>query len=111
MWVTSNLPLSPEDREREGRDGKKSGMHSAGETTPVLKRSPALELPGSKRERGAERDEGKLARVARWFDLAEGRRWDWDRVAREVGWPIGGLLLLTLAWMFWGIETGRLKRA
>ncbi|ORX39101.1 N-glycosylation protein-domain-containing protein [Kockovaella imperatae] len=35
------------------------------------------------------------------------RKWDWDAVAREVGWKIGGLLLITAAWLFWGFETGR----
>ncbi|ORY26251.1 N-glycosylation protein-domain-containing protein [Naematelia encephala] len=39
-----------------------------------------------------------------------GRRWNWDAVAREVGWKVGALLLVTTAWLFWGIEQGRLKR-
>jgi hypothetical protein len=43
-----------------------------------------------------------------WFDAFwDGRRWDWDNIAREVGWKVGGLLLITTAWLFWGIETGR----
>lgn len=43
-----------------------------------------------------------------WESFTWGRRWDWDAIAREVGWKVGILLLVTTAWLFWGLETGRL---
>jgi hypothetical protein len=43
-----------------------------------------------------------------WDRFTWGRTWDWDVIAREVGWKVGALLLVTTAWLFWGIETGRL---
>lgn len=42
--------------------------------------------------------------VTGWRVFTYGRRWDWDAVAREVGWKIGGLLLITTAWLFWRME-------
>lgn len=43
-----------------------------------------------------------------WESFTWGRCWDWDKIARKVGWKVGGLLLITTAWLFWGLETGRL---
>jgi hypothetical protein len=43
-----------------------------------------------------------------WESFTFGRRWDWSDIAREVGWKVGTLLLLTCAWMFWKLETGQL---
>lgn len=49
--------------------------------------------------------------LSAWEGFIFGRKWDWDAVAREVGWKIGALLFLTTAWLLWGIECGRLVRA
>jgi hypothetical protein len=38
------------------------------------------------------------------------RQWDWYLLAREVGWKLGMMLLITTAWLFLGIETGRFAR-
>ena len=43
-----------------------------------------------------------------WEEFNWGRKWDWDAIFREVGWKVGVLLLITTAWLFWGIESGRL---
>lgn len=43
-----------------------------------------------------------------WEEYTWDRKWDWDAIANEVGWKVGVLLLITTAWLFWGLETGRL---
>ena len=44
-----------------------------------------------------------------WWDrFTWGRRWDWDAIAREVGWRVGALFLITTAWLFWRIDQGTL---
>ncbi|KAK4684373.1 hypothetical protein P7C73_g5804, partial [Tremellales sp. Uapishka_1] len=45
-----------------------------------------------------------------WDKFTWGRRWNWDNVAREVGWKIGTLLLFTTAWLFWSIDAGTVQR-
>jgi len=90
MWVTSNVvPTSPKgDRgDVTPRLGKKSLARN-----PM---SPPLPPPDD---------------VGIWERFTWGRKWDWDAVAREVGWKAGALLLATTAWLFWGIETGDLAR-
>jgi hypothetical protein len=49
-----------------------------------------------------------LEELGWWESFNWERRWDWDEIARQVGWKIGALLLLTAAWLFYGLETGRL---
>ncbi|OXM78089.1 hypothetical protein C364_04024 [Cryptococcus neoformans Bt63] len=49
--------------------------------------------------------------LCQWEKFVWGRKWDWDAVASEVGWKVGGLLLVTTAWLFWGIECGSVIRA
>ena len=87
MWVTSNV--TPDDREK-------------GDLTP-------------RSNRRAKASSHKLPSIppdgmGAWEGFVYGRRWDWDSIAREVGWKLGFLLLITTAWLFWGIETGRLIR-
>lgn len=48
--------------------------------------------------------------LRQWEKFVWGRKWDWDAVASEVGWKVGGLLLVTTAWLFWGIECGNMVR-
>lgn len=48
--------------------------------------------------------------LRQWEKFVWGRKWDWDAVASEVGWKVGGLLLVTTAWLFWGIECGSVIR-
>jgi hypothetical protein len=45
--------------------------------------------------------------LGRWAQFKMDRLWDWNAVAREVGWKLGVLMLFTTAWLFWGIEQGR----
>lgn len=42
-----------------------------------------------------------------WDEFTCDRTWDWDALARVAGWKVGALLLITNAWLFWGIEHGR----
>lgn len=87
MWVTSNvIPAS-----------------AGGDVTPKLGRRV---LP-VKREREREREREGAGTA--WERFTFGRTWDWDDVAREVGWKVGGLLLITTAWLFWEIEMGVIK--
>ncbi len=76
MWVTSNVTV--ED------DG--------GDVTPGPRRSPPLRPPPPP------------SHVTGWRKFTYGRRWDWDAVAREVGWKVGALLLVTCAWLFWRVD-------
>lgn len=78
MWVTSNVVV--ED------DG--------GDVTPGPRRSPQLGL----------RPPPPPKHVTGWRKFTYGRRWDWDAVAREVGWKVGALLLVTCAWLFWRVD-------
>ncbi|KLT45371.1 hypothetical protein CC85DRAFT_299827 [Cutaneotrichosporon oleaginosum] len=76
MWVTSNVTVDD--------DG--------GDVTPGPRRSPPLRPPPPP------------SHVTGWRKFTYGRRWDWDAVAREVGWKVGGLLLVTCAWLFWRLD-------
>lgn len=48
--------------------------------------------------------------LSRWEKLNYRRRWDWDLVASEVGWKVGGLVLFSAAWVFWQVHIGWLVR-
>ncbi|GMK55643.1 hypothetical protein CspeluHIS016_0206990 [Cutaneotrichosporon spelunceum] len=76
MWVTSNVAVDD--------DG--------GDVTPGPRRSPPLRPPPPP------------SHVTGWRNLTYGRKWDWDAVAREVGWKVGALLLVTCAWLFWRVD-------
>ena len=96
MWVTSNVvPLDP------------------GDITPGPSHTS---LPGGRgKRRSSPRGSGLVPIVpppgmTGWEAFTYGRRWDWDAVAREVGWKVGALLLVTTAWLFWGVEQGRWAR-
>ena len=101
MYVTSNIITSS----------------PGGDITPRRKRNVSLPSPTPKLRsasgsgdvlREGEMEEKGWRRV--WLDnLRIDRTWDWELVAREVGWKLGTLLLLTNAWLFWGIEVGRFK--
>lgn len=116
MWVTSNVSpesgTSDRDRERERERGDvtprsgKRNLSSASLSSMAL--APALGSSTSVRD--GSTPTGLLVRpddLSYFQSFTWGRRWDWDAVAREVGWKVGGLLLLTCAWLFWGIEVGR----
>ena len=51
-------------------------------------------------------ENGNDVALTRWEQFTWGRKWDWDDIAREVGWKVGLLLLVTCAWLFWCIEMG-----
>ncbi|BEJ15735.1 hypothetical protein CspHIS471_0503400 [Cutaneotrichosporon sp. HIS471] len=76
IWVTSNVVVDD--------DG--------GDVTPGPRRSPPLRPPPPP------------SHVTGWRKFTYGRRWDWDAVAREVGWKVGALLLVTCAWLFWRVD-------
>ncbi|WVW79274.1 hypothetical protein I302_101241 [Kwoniella bestiolae CBS 10118] len=86
MWVTSNVVPPPSSANHTSEDG-------GGDITPNL-RKMSIGPP--------EIPEG----LSMWEAFRWGRKWDWDNVANEVGWKVGGLLLVTCAWLFWGIEKG-----
>ncbi|WWD06676.1 hypothetical protein V865_004770 [Kwoniella europaea PYCC6329] len=91
MWVTSNvIPPPPRPTDPDEFAGGGAG---GGDITPNIRKMNIgpPEIP-----------EGLSA----WEAFRWGRKWDWDNVAREVGWKVGGLLLVTCAWLFWGIEKG-----
>ncbi|WVO15323.1 hypothetical protein L204_102979 [Cryptococcus depauperatus] len=92
MWVTSNVVLS-------GVSPLVStntlGININPSDSPAVQRRNSL-LPGPPPDH-----------LSAWEKFTWGRRWDWDAVAREVGWPVGCLLLITSAWLFWGIECGK----
>ncbi|EIW65837.1 hypothetical protein TREMEDRAFT_66205 [Tremella mesenterica DSM 1558] len=99
MWVTSNV-IPPSPRAREGDMTPNSGTRS--------RNSPALRSISLRDHRGSP--VMRPAGLRGWGAFTYGRKWDWDAVASEVGWKVGFLLLITTAWMFWGLETGRLVR-
>lgn len=100
MYVTSNIPTKD-----VGRD----------DTTP--RRKGALPLPSSRgrsqRKSSEENETDKGSNNEGGKDKSGSgvgqqihRRWDWDEVAREVGWKLGILMLFTNIWMFWRAEQG-----
>ncbi|TXT08714.1 hypothetical protein VHUM_02842 [Vanrija humicola] len=46
------------------------------------------------------------AHLSGWEAFVYGRTWDWEKVARKVGWKVGFMLLVTCAWLFWRIDNG-----
>ncbi|OCF35520.1 hypothetical protein I316_02572 [Kwoniella heveanensis BCC8398] len=124
MWVTSNVVVPVDYRNRssasnayddgashdlnedyDSQAGTPSGFGAgagagagAGDLTPNLR---TIHMKGP-----PEVPEG----LGFWETFKWGRKWDWDNVAREVGWKVGALLLITNAWLFWGIEEGKVLR-
>ncbi|WVQ93261.1 hypothetical protein IAU59_000327 [Kwoniella sp. CBS 9459] len=121
MWVTSNVVPAdyhqrhrrssalPHDDNAPGEEdvgseagtpagGAGGGLAGAGDVTPNLR---TIRMKGP-----PEVPEG----LGFWDTFKWGRKWDWDNVAREVGWKVGALLLVTNAWLFWGIEEGKVLR-
>lgn len=116
MYVTSNI----------ARPGGPSANPSAdrGDVTPNAARR-TRGLPRVKGERGGSRSgsedqdakpsgskkatkTGRLSGMRKaWAEFRTDRKWDWDALAREVGWKLGALLLITNAWLFLGIHGGR----
>lgn len=128
MWLASNVLPDPEDDRRS-----RSGTRIPGETDGDGDRTPPAGGYGSTRPRSSSTPSSTRTRVRpsvfpewgeailisppvppadlSWWDrLNYKRRWDWDSVAREVGWKVGGLLLLTSAWVFWQVHIGWLVR-
>ncbi|WVR09104.1 hypothetical protein IAU60_006166 [Kwoniella sp. DSM 27419] len=118
MWVTSNvIPADtlggPTD---QGRHDSQALASSSTQSSSTLDATSAGDLTPNLRRRGSkapalgvgppEIPEG----LTTWEAFKWGRKWDWDNVAREVGWKVGGLLLVTTAWLFWGIEEGKVLR-
>ncbi|WWC64091.1 uncharacterized protein I303_106698 [Kwoniella dejecticola CBS 10117] len=104
MWVTSNvIPLPPRSSASASRSNtglereEKEGVGGQGDITPnsstvkITMGTGPPEIPDG---------------LSTWEAFRWGRKWDWDNVARAVGWKVGGLLLITCAWLFWGIENG-----
>ncbi|WWC73149.1 uncharacterized protein I206_107115 [Kwoniella pini CBS 10737] len=91
MWVTSNVIPSNTIKEQDKNNLDNGG---GGDTTPNLKNINLIGPP--------EIPDG----LSTWESFKWGRKWDWDKIAREVIWKIGFLLLVTCAWLFWGIEKG-----
>ncbi|ODN95737.1 hypothetical protein L198_04355 [Cryptococcus wingfieldii CBS 7118] len=110
MWVTSNVvpsdlsPLASTTALGLGihpNDSPSSYIHpSSRRGSKQHHRAPSVTMPMGP----------PPAHLSWWEQFLWGRRWDWDSVAREVGWRVGGLLLVTVAWLFWGIECGRIVR-
>jgi hypothetical protein len=88
MWVTSNVSTIP-SRGSSGSTGGSGNGHNPGTGMSGI---DSRKLP----------PEG----LGRWDSFVWGRRWDWDDIAREVGWKVGSLMLVTTAWLFWKIENG-----
>lgn len=112
MYVTSNIPGSVIERRRAEPKRQGSGEASGGDETDTPKRSRAhlvsvTSMQGEDAGIGAGSN-GKEGEKG-WVESKRGREWRWDAVAEEVGWKAGLLLLLTCAWLFWGIEMGRWK--
>jgi hypothetical protein len=128
MWLASNVLPDPEDDRRS-----RSGTRIPGEMDGDGDRTPPAGGYGSSRPRSSTTPSSSRTRVRpsvfpewgeailisppvppadlSWWDrLNYKRRWDWDSVAREVGWKVGGLLLLTSAWVFWQVHIGWLVR-
>lgn len=112
MYVTSNIV-------RPGGSGA-----DRGDVTPnAAKRTRGL--PRTKGDRAGSRSgsedpdvkpsgskwaakTGRLSGMRKaWAEFRTDRKWDWDALAREVGWKLGTLLLITNAWLFIGIHGGR----
>ncbi|KAK8843358.1 hypothetical protein IAR55_007015 [Kwoniella newhampshirensis] len=108
MWVTSNVVPASSTFETSGAGG--AGPNSGGgDLTPNGGNSN-----GGRRSSAVKVNAGPPITpegLTPWEQFTYGRKWDWDDIAREVGWKVGGLLLITTAWLFWGIERGRLVRA
>lgn len=118
MWLASNV--LPDDRHSRSRSRSRTptktrrGSTSNGNHPSTPPPSPP---PARKRSVFPEWGEALLisppvppAHLSWWEKLNYKRRWDWDAVAREVGWKVGALLLVTAAWVFWQIHLGWLVR-
>ncbi|WWD21125.1 hypothetical protein CI109_105606 [Kwoniella shandongensis] len=111
MWVTSNVvPSSTSTSTFEsGGSGTGGTVGGGGDTTP--------NGGGGNSRKTSNVNVGTTGPpitpegLTAWEEFTYGRKWDWDAIAREVGWKVGSLLLVTTAWLFWGIESGRVVRA
>jgi hypothetical protein len=102
MYVTSNIPGSAIAKKSDPKRQSSGEVGSGGDETDTPKRSRAnLSLDATAKE--------VIKRKGWWQEFKKDREWRWDAVAEEVGWKAGALLLLTCAWLFWGIEMGRWK--
>lgn len=116
MYVTSNIPVAAS--EEGGGVGVGEGGAGEADRTP-RKGFKSLDVCVSVNDQGARDGDGdgegdgaeEGEKDGWWTAFKMGRRWDWDGVGREVGWKVGGLLLITCAWLFWGIESGRYVRS
>lgn len=121
MWLASNVLPDPDDDPRSrSRTRKSIDVDTDGDRTPPADGGLRLRLKSKAGVRPSvfpEWGEALLipppvppAHLSWWERLNYKRRWDWDSVAREVGWKVGGLLLLTSAWVFWQVHIGWLVR-
>jgi hypothetical protein len=105
MWLASNVLPDPGDYERNSPRSKdrdrtptRGRYRPKAPVFPVWGEAPLIAPPEPPSHLG-------------WWDkLNYKRRWDWQAVAREVGWKVGALLLLTCAWVFWQVHIGWLVR-
>lgn len=121
MWLASNvLPDPDDDRSRSNssrsRSSKGSRTSSSSDHTPTRDRknkyryrpkAPVFPVWG---EAPLIAPPEPPPHLTWWERLNYKRRWDWEAVAREVGWKVGALLLLTSAWVFWQVHIGWLVR-
>ena len=107
MYVTSNIPASRSTARIAGQapsrsgSGVKDGQGSGGDETDTPTNTKSQSPPTRRAQGEAGERKGE---VGWWEEFKRDRQWKWDAVAEEVGWKVGGLLLLTCAWLFWGIE-------
>jgi hypothetical protein len=99
MYVTSNIPTKEEDTTPR-RKGATPLLSSRGRSLRSKSSDKDETDKGSNSEAGKE---GTGSGAGQQIN----RRWDWDAVAREVGWKLGILMLFTNIWMFWRAEQGR----
>lgn len=93
MWVTSNVIVD----ETVSRGSFGPSINTPGDITPGPFRrvSPPPVPPPA-----------PPAHLSGWEAFVYGRTWDWEKIARKVGWKVGFMLLVTLAWLFYRIENG-----
>lgn len=103
MYVTSNISLVT-DQHGEITPRLKTGA------LPGRRRSMRLDAEQMDETGGGDGEAEEELDLDWWEKFRMDRKWDWDLVARRVGWKLGSMLLVTCAWLFWGIETGRLSK-